>query len=133
MQLQIGIKIFLRNPDGELLFIRRADSPTHDVGYTWDIPGGRVEANEALMQALARELSEEVGFAGTYTPELIDAQDIFVTTRGLHIVRLTYSADVDKFTPRLSHEHTEAIWKSKSEMMHDPLLDEITRGTLLKI
>lgn len=46
--------------DGRLLVIERA----HDPGAgRWSLPGGRVEAGEALADALAREVSEETGLA----------------------------------------------------------------------
>ncbi len=44
--------------DGALLLVRRR----HDPGAgRWSLPGGRVEANETLRQAAAREATEETG------------------------------------------------------------------------
>lgn len=38
---------------------------------TWDLPGGRIEQNEDLMQALKREVMEETRLTITNEPELI--------------------------------------------------------------
>lgn len=45
--------------DGEVLIgQRRADQP---MALLWEFPGGKIEPGESAQQALARELSEELG------------------------------------------------------------------------
>lgn len=46
-------------PDGQLLIARRPDH-AHQGGL-WEFPGGKVEPQESVLAALARELYEEVG------------------------------------------------------------------------
>ena len=43
-----------------LLALRK---PDQHQGGLWEFPGGKVEAGEALVPALARELAEEIGIA----------------------------------------------------------------------
>ena len=47
------------NPQGEVLIAWR--DPKRDQGGCWEFPGGKVEADESVAQALSRELAEEVG------------------------------------------------------------------------
>lgn len=47
------VKAMIHNAEGNLLLVK-AD------GY-WDLPGGNVEQGEGLLEALKRELEEELG------------------------------------------------------------------------
>ena len=42
-----------------VLLMRRA--PGHSLSGYWEYPGGKVEPNERVKQALKRELKEELG------------------------------------------------------------------------
>ena len=51
----------IRGDDGRVLIAKRADDK-HQGGL-WEFPGGKVEEGEAIADALARELREELGIA----------------------------------------------------------------------
>lgn len=55
-----AVAAFIVNDRGELLVCRRAKEPAWG---TLDLPGGFVDPDEALEQALQRELTEELGCA----------------------------------------------------------------------
>jgi len=55
---------------GRVLITRRA-SNSHQGGL-WEFPGGKVEAGESLLVALARELHEELGIAIGRTSPLLE-------------------------------------------------------------
>jgi 8-oxo-dGTP diphosphatase len=62
---QVVAALILREDGPERqLFIcqRRSDQP---MGLKWEFPGGKVELGETAQQALARELSEELGIDAT--------------------------------------------------------------------
>jgi 8-oxo-dGTP diphosphatase len=127
MQLQVGVKVIIKNSDGLYLFIqRRKILPGHNQ-HSWDIPGGRISPDEALLDALRRELDEEVGVDFNEIPELINAQDIFVPTKDLHVVRLTYLVDMETPAITLSDEHLDYKWLSIEDVLQlyvEPYLKE---------
>ena len=49
----------IRRPDGHI-FLARRPADKHQGGL-WEFPGGKVEPGEAVTEALARELQEELG------------------------------------------------------------------------
>ena len=115
MELQVGVKVLLKNPKGKYLVIRRAHDKYQEVQQKWDIPGGRINADSALLKNLMREVSEETGLEMTSTPKLIAAQDIFNNQQERHIVRLTYVGTAEG-EPCLSEEHTEHKWVMLAEL-----------------
>ncbi len=56
LHVAVGI---VRNKNGDVLLGQRLPGK-HLAGY-WEFPGGKVEADETVQQALARELQEELG------------------------------------------------------------------------
>ena len=116
-KLQIGVKVLLRNIEDKLLFIKRTELLQDETEVSWDIPGGRIEPHEELAEGLRREIAEELGVELQGQPQLINAQDIFVPAKGLHVVRLTYVLDstIDNAAIRLSDEHQDVVWMSLDE------------------
>jgi mutator protein MutT len=129
MNLQVGVKVLIKNSANEYLFIRRSTLLATDTGKTsWDIPGGRIDPAEQLLEALRREVKEEVGHDMQSAPKLIAAQDIFVYSKDLHVVRLTYVLEENVSDIMLSDEHDEHIWVNQTELetvQAEPYLAEV--------
>ncbi|MBE9549642.1 MAG: 8-oxo-dGTP diphosphatase MutT [Proteobacteria bacterium] len=62
----------IRNSKGQILLGQRRPG-THLEGL-WEFPGGKVEANETLEQALKRELEEELGIQVSTSQPLITVE-----------------------------------------------------------
>jgi ADP-ribose pyrophosphatase YjhB (NUDIX family) len=61
MKLQVGVKALIQNSSGKYLLLRRAKTMVNETETHWDIPGGRIEPEEGLQNALRREIAEETG------------------------------------------------------------------------
>lgn len=121
MKLQVGVKALIKNNKNEYLFLRRSAKKYPGKDKRWDIPGGRIEPEESLVDALTREVKEETNLdVDTTSLQLIAAQDIFVQDKNFHSVRLTYYASATGDV-HLSEEHTEYIWLSKQDALEGEL------------
>ncbi len=56
------VAAIIRGEDGRICLSKRPDNKHQ--GGRWEFPGGKVEQGEALSEALARELEEELGMTG---------------------------------------------------------------------
>ncbi len=63
------VAVALIERGGELLICRRRDDQTH--AGKWEFPGGKVEDGEAPLDALLRELREELGIEASEATELV--------------------------------------------------------------
>lgn len=127
MNLQVGVKILVTNQDGEMLFLRRAQTMSGEANPHWDIPGGRIDPSEPLVEALSREVREETGMALAGKPRLLAAQDIFVFAKDMHVVRLTYIGEAAGEV-QVSDEHSEYVWMKKEQATAselDPYIREV--------
>src|SRR3989344_1576242 len=113
MELQVGVKILLKNKTGKYLVVCRSVDKYPEVGAKWDIVGGRINTGFSLMENLRREVIEETGLKITGEPKLIAAQDILKTDK--HVIRLTYLGFADGEV-KLSDEHSEYHWMSFEDM-----------------
>src|SRR5450756_1776782 len=71
--VEVAVGVLIR-PDGDFLLTSRPAGKVY-AGY-WEFPGGKLEPGESALQALQRELHEELGIRiGDATPwrvELVD-------------------------------------------------------------
>ncbi len=128
MELQVGVKALIEQ-DGKYLFLRR-DKAFQSGPQKWDIPGGRIKPEEALSDALIREVHEETGLELEQASVLLAAQDIFVPEKSLHVVRLTYCATATGEVA-ISDEHDDYRWMTLDEVLSDPHVDSYLREVLL--
>lgn len=119
-ELQVGVKILLKNKEGKYLLLRRSPAKYPET-QKWDIPGGRINVGETLEENLAREVREETGLPIHGPVKLIAAQDI-LKLEDKHIVRLTYAGRTEG-EPVLSDEHEEYLWVTHEELQNVSPLD----------
>lgn len=128
MELQVGVKVFLRNNEGKYLLVQRSLLKYPEVPNRWDAVGGRIDIGTPLLDNLAREVKEETSLTITSSPQLIAAQDI-LRTPGKHVVRLTYIATIEG-EPKLSEENDAYGWYTVQEMKTLAGLDLYARDIL---
>lgn len=66
---RISVKSFIQNDAGEVLVVKESSRTW------WDLPGGGMDHDESIKQAIARELREEVGYVGDFSYQVIAVED----------------------------------------------------------
>jgi 8-oxo-dGTP pyrophosphatase MutT (NUDIX family) len=116
---QVGVKALISNSKGEVLVLK-VDTSNHIPNTTppyWDIPGGRMQKGEAILDTLAREVAEEVGVMSyARPPELlttvvsrypIPINDSLTVSLLLVVYRVVINEEAEIV---LSQEHTDYEW-----------------------
>ncbi|WP_075529192.1 (deoxy)nucleoside triphosphate pyrophosphohydrolase [Sporosarcina ureilytica] len=94
----------IKNENGEILCALRG--PEMELPNYWEFPGGKIEKGESKVEALEREILEELGCQ----IEVFEGVDDTTYEYQKVIVRLeTFKAKIVKGIPRAS-EHAELKW-----------------------
>ena len=127
----------IERPEGILMVQNRRVIGGRDV-LTWDLPGGQVEPGEALTDALARELDEEVGIeVRGEAPFLFYQEGERVIGGERHSVWRSFFYEVTAFEgePQPQAEIIDLLWMPRAAMRgeltapyHSSFLQWLERG-----
>ena len=116
----LGVKALICNDEGQLLLLKRNPNRLKSIKGVWDLPGGRVQKNESLEDALKREVREETGlnnivcicpFKMVLSPIRLPTPD-----GDVGLVLATYVCQVgDGESICLSDEHIDFEWFEPSQ------------------
>lgn len=110
----IGVKALITKGDKVLLMKKKGENG-NDV---WDVPGGRMDGDEKIVDTLHRELKEEIPSIKDYkVGELLYASRLEKDLRDGHgLIFLFYEVETEAFEVELSEEHFEYVWLDKNEL-----------------
>lgn len=101
-------------PDGTMLLIQR--------NGRWDLPKGKVEAGETLLQAALREVQEETGIKtqplSHSATQPLKTYHIFNLYGGWHLKQTSWfpmSAEKQPVTPQQEEGITDVVWVAPDE------------------
>lgn len=99
-----------------------------------DIPGGHIEFGETILEALKRELNEEIGFELDFEPELINDWSYIKKEKSIHNVYFIYLIDLKeelKFKSKECPDEIEFIWLDKNNIKEQNFLPEFEKCLLI--
>lgn len=132
MKLFVGAKALILS-EGKVLLLREA---AYDEGTNegkWDVPGGRIEPHEPILEGLAREIHEETGLEGVRTGDALGVYESFATIKGeeSHILRVFYVAYLDNpASINLSTDHDLYEWVSLEGLADKKLVSNLEQLVL---
>ena len=108
---------------GRILLIRHEKQGRE----AWLLPGGGVQSGESLIDALRRELAEEVGLADDLSFEgpvaIVESIPPGPATRGKHVVHIVFAADLGERS--LEHVSSEDSAVRGHRLFSPDDLDEV--------
>jgi 8-oxo-dGTP pyrophosphatase MutT (NUDIX family) len=118
----VGIKGLIENTDGKILVLKSSlkDHKMPTEAY-WDIPGGRIEEGEHVLEVLKREIEEEIGIKdfkeeAEFFHAVISNHKIPFEDKILGLVLMVYKIQIPKKSKiKLSDEHVAYEWVDKAE------------------
>jgi 8-oxo-dGTP pyrophosphatase MutT (NUDIX family) len=118
----VGIKGLIENTEGKILVLKSSlkghRMPTEAY---WDIPGGRIEEGEHILEVLKREIEEEIGIGelekeAEFFHAVISNHKIPFEDKILGLVLMVYKVQIPKNSKiKLSDEHVAYEWVDKAE------------------
>ncbi|MDB5260457.1 MAG: 7,8-dihydro-8-oxoguanine triphosphatase [Candidatus Nomurabacteria bacterium] len=134
-KLFVAMKACIINEKNQILIVRESDSykDGSQVGK-WDVPGGRINPDETLEEALRREVKEETNLIlKSYT--LLDVHDTFANKHNekWHIVRLFYITKCEEGIINLSKDHDAYDWVDVDKITAYPGIIQNMMPTLIKL
>ncbi len=102
-----AVACLIRNPQNELLLVRRAKDPAKG---TLDLPGGFVDLHESAEQAVIREVKEETGLTLTHFRYLYSIPNIYPYCGfEVHTLDLIYECTVESFDQAIAADDAAEI------------------------
>ncbi|MBN3555577.1 NUDIX domain-containing protein [Fictibacillus nanhaiensis] len=116
-EIHVVVKGLIMHQD-QFLIVKRSDEDEIGAG-TWECPGGKIEFEEEIIQALIREINEETGLV--ISVDHILYATTFFTDPTRKVVLLTYLCQADTYEVQLSEEHSAYKWVTQEELkLHLP-------------
>ena len=98
--------------EGKVLCVQRPQNSKEYISSKWEFPGGKVEQGEDRIQALKREIREELQLEIENIEFLMTVAH---TYPDFHLVMHTYTCEISLGEPVLT-EHVDLKWLSVDEL-----------------
>jgi 8-oxo-dGTP diphosphatase len=105
-----GMHSIVINENNQYLVLKRHEKDENDPNF-WDLPGGGIDTNENLTEAIKREITEEANLSVDEV-NLIGAYTCNEGRLQLCAVAKLIGGDL-----QLSHEHSDFQWLSPEEFI----------------
>jgi 8-oxo-dGTP diphosphatase len=108
----VSAKGIVQRSDGAVLLIRRSPRSRIDPSC-WDLPGGKMDYGERLVDTLVREIREETGLEASVIRPFYVAH---FTSEQFWVTCVTFLCAPVEGDVRVSGEHVEHVWVLPGEL-----------------
>jgi 8-oxo-dGTP pyrophosphatase MutT (NUDIX family) len=100
----VGTFIYCTNTQRYLFLLRNSSK----YSGTWGLAGGKIDANEQILESLYRELREELGY--DFTNDKVIPIEKFTSDNGNFSYHTFLIPVAEEFVPNLNYEHRGYCW-----------------------
>jgi len=90
----------------------------------FSFPGGRMDWGESILEALNRELKEEINYSLESEPELLEVWNYISKNRLRHSVMINFIQQLDKKPKLFSPEKLKTLWLNKNDILSRNIIKE---------
>ena len=122
----IWVGCLLKNSEGKYLLLKRSANSSWGAGK-WQLPGGKMEWGETVMDTLHREIKEETG-GGVLNPLLLEIYTDQITAKEceFHAVQVVYSGSYTGERVDICKDHDVYEWMNLDEAVNADLVDGLS-------
>ena len=113
----VGVIITLYNDQGQILLAKRSLFKTHAPGV-WENLSGAIEMGEQPVEALKRELAEEIGAKVKYQVGPVYNTFYGKLQNDRHFIGISFLCHYLSGNITLNQEHTDYQWVSLDQAIH---------------
>lgn len=111
----------IKNSDDKILLVQRSHSAS--FSEHWQLVEGKIEENESPVEAIKREITEEIGVnVKNSEVKSVSYTQLQVKEIKYLAIRVIFEVKVDSNEIILSNEHQAFAWYSITEVLDLPLL-----------
>jgi 8-oxo-dGTP pyrophosphatase MutT (NUDIX family) len=117
----VAAKAFIKNPQDKVLLLKAGISPHRVIKEVyWDLPGGRIQSGQDILQALTQEIEEETGIQNCKVLRLrataISNHISQIDGREVGLLLIVYDVSIpENSVVVLSEEHVQYEWVKLNE------------------
>lgn len=108
---RVSLKALIRNADGKVLVVK-------ENGSAWSLPGGGIDHEETIHEALKRELYEEALIEHDFTESIADTAILYVKSKEAWLLWLVYKINIDEFTYGVGEDADEVAFVDPAQFQH---------------